>query len=200
MKRSTLNSVNIKRIVLAMALMMFLLNTQAQNNGIYVGANYRSSGNGLGSTFSPQIGYRKKSQEIVIGTNIQKRHLNMTGLNLRYNYNLGRVNNTEFFLFCSMSYFNNAYLGKNNVAIESHVRPEYASFYNGYRMKVMSEHAGFGIRLVRSEVINCFALIGAGAYQTLGCYQKELFRLRDRAGSSLLIGIGVNVKLYAGHK
>lgn len=195
MKRSVVNSNSVRNILLLVAFMIVIIDVNAQKAQMYIGVSYRNSGNGLGSAINPQIGLRKKAHEIILGTNIQKRNHNLTGVNLRYNYNLGKVNKTEFFLFYDVNYFNNAFLGKNYVEVETHCKPEYASFYQGYKMKVVGEHGGFGIRICQSNYFNGFVLIGAGCYQTLSPYPKELFRLREKSGMSLLLNIGFNVKL-----
>ncbi len=195
MKTSVVNSNSVRNILLLATFMIFMVNASAQKTNMHLGVSYRSSGNGLGSVINPHFGVRKKCHEIVLGTNIQKRNLNVTGLNLRYNYNLGRVNRTEFFLFCDVNYFNNAFLGKNYVTAEAYCKREYASFYQNYKMKVIGEHGGFGIRICQSNYFNGFVLIGAGCYQTLSPYPQELFRLRERSGMSLLLNVGFNVKL-----
>lgn len=200
MKNSITNSNATKALIIAMAFIMFFSYIQAQKNSINLCVNYRKSGDGLGYSISPQIGYKIKSHEILLGTNIQKRNLNVSGMNIRYNYNLKRINNIALFLFCDVNYFNNAYLGNSCVKVESFIHPENASFYNSYKSNVIGEHAGFGIKFVRSNYFNLFALIGAGSYQTLSPYPKQLFRLRDKASSSLLISVGLNIKLTNQHK
>lgn len=200
MKTTKVNLNSIKALVIAIAFMMLQFPVNAQKNSFNFCVNYRNNGNGLGSSIIPQIGYELKSHEFMLGANIQKRSLNISGVNIRYNYNMKRISKVQLFLFCDINYSHNAYLGKQRVKTESFIHPEYSSFYNSYKLNVIDEHAGFGIKFIRSNYFNFYALVGGGSYQTLSPYPKHLFRLRDQFGSSLLLNLGLTIKLTSQHK
>jgi hypothetical protein len=200
MKTLKLKSNTTKATIIALAIAMFSSFVNAQKRNLSLSCNYRITGNGLGSTLIPQLVYRNGANELCLGTNIQKRNYNATGINLRYNRNLIKINSNELFVFLDVNYFNSAYLGKHSVQNETHVRPEYATFYQDVKFKVIGEHAGVGLKFIQSPYVNCFALIGIGSYQTLSSYAPELFRLREKCSTSLLLGLGMGITISKDHK
>jgi hypothetical protein len=200
MKKVSNTSVNLRALLMGIVFAFFLTNLSAQKSNLNFSVNYRVSGNGLGSFIVPQVSYKGSAHEIMLGPAIQKRNMHVSGLSTRYNYNLPKIGNAEFFFFCDASYYRNSVLGNSYVKKESFAKPENSNFYKTVKLQVIEQHAGFGIKFLRRGNINGYALIGAGAYATVGSYALPMFRFRDRAGSSLIMGVGLNIKLHNAHR
>lgn len=187
--------------------LVFLFNKQycsAQNNHLFQKGNFGFAANAsvsadrFGGQYSPMFYYKKGRRSIFMGPIIQNKNLNLSGLQLSYDYTLAGKDvigsepyneNLELFCFITSIYHCNATLGKSAVWEEKRA-------YNGYegdpaklRFKSIELYAGGGLKLKLFSNIKWMNSIGFGGYTSFNvpktlCYENKSVGLLLKSGIS----------------
>lgn len=199
--KTTNNSIlkGIKGIAIA-ALLIAGIKTdslKAQESAFGLTLKSNCSMSGLGTAFVPQLTYSYGRHQVLLGVNVQKRNLNISGVRLGYTYVVNPEDDAQVFLLADAAYYDKAYLGKRMLSIESRVNSESTDFFSKTRINVFEQHIGFGVRLFSNSPVSLFGSVAGGVYHTLGCSKDLAFGYRDMTDASVMINIGVNVRIYS---
>lgn len=211
-----------KKVTMGMMLIAFTLfsysgksQTDSQIKKTRVGTSMGVvvTGDGFGKNYNPmlRIGYKRSS--FSIGTLIQAKNKNASGLNLNYEYTIfgeterafGSVPpceeiinpNLDLFVFATAMYQANAYLSNTFIEREKAFAPESSTNFESLRFKSYEGYAGFGLRIKCFNTFKIFGNIGAGGYVSKNASDFDVNDLEHMKKTCVLImkaGISYSIK------
>lgn len=156
--------------------------------------------NGYGTQYLPTIFYKQGRKTYSIAPTIQKKKLNLSGLQINYEYALTgadvKFNNDyqlELFVFVTLAYHKGAILGKNTERTERTMN--YALAENNIsklRFSSTETYVGFGLKLPILKKFKWSSSIGFGYFQSIN-HPKNLYYRAQNFG--LIINTGISMEL-----
>lgn len=170
--------------------------TVNRKNNIGLVLAYTNSNNGLGSDLKPAVALQLGANTLVIGPNIQKRNLNLSGFRASYE-RVVCVSNTgksELYFFGSAVYHPKAYLSKRYVKVENSAMFDKSYRYDNMRLTLVEAYGGFGFNRRITNHLSASLAVGVGVYHTLDAPVMCHDMIRDNSAASIFMKSAITYK------
>ena len=173
----------------------------SQSEPAKVGISVTSSisGAGFGTMYTPGVFYQKNNCKIELGMNVQKRKLNISGIQSNFEYTLfddskdcyGRSLNggLELFVFLTNKYSSGAYLSTSQIKRERMIGKDGNIPYENLKYTAIEGYVGVGLKIKLSNKLKFNNAIGFGGWKTL---KGENGLYRDYNGVSISLTTGLS--------
>lgn len=169
-------------ILISGILFLSVLNSFSQKAVKTLQLSHEVSGSGLGQNISIGAGISKANHLLSFNIIIQKKKVNLSGVNVNYKYIVCKSENekTELFFSINTAMQARAYLSDKSLRIEQLCNPEQNNNYKTMSLNVFESYAGFGVRLNHTSKISTLYNIGYGGYTTLNKnYDYKMYRQKS---------------------
>jgi hypothetical protein len=136
--------------------------------------------------------------KIELGLNIQKRKLNVSGMQVNFEYTLlddskkcyndGSAGDLELFAFSTVKYSWDAYLSKSQIKIEKMVATDRNIPFDNLKFAAVEAYVGFGLNVRLSKKLKCRNSIGFGGWTSING-ERHLYRQYDGISIALSTGL-----------
>ena len=190
-----------KRIcIIALSLCLnYNLLSQSEPAKFGVSANSSISGAGFGTMYTPGLFYQKNDCKIELGMNVQKRKLNVSGMQVNFEYTLfddskgcyeeSLAGDIELFVFSTIKYNSNAYLSTSVIKKEKMINKDDKIPYENLKYTAIEGYVGVGLKIKLTENLKYNNSIGFGGWTTL---KGENGLYRDYDGISICLTTGLS--------
>lgn len=184
-----------------LALLLCLNNSllsQGESAKFGISATSSISSDGFGTMYTPGVFYQKNNCKIELGMNVQKRKLNISGMQVNFEYTLfddskgcyegSLAGDMELFAFSTIKYSSRAYLSTSQIKIEKMIGKDSNILYEDLKYTAVEGYVGLGLKVKLSNKLKFNNSIGLGGWKTLEG-ENCLYRNYDGVSISLTTGL-----------
>ena len=173
--------------------------SQDKHEKFGISATSSISSDGFGTMYTPGVFYQKNNCKIELGMNIQKRKLNISGMQANFEYTLfddskgcyekNLAGDLELFVFSTIKYSSSAYLSTSQIKIEKMIGKDNNISYENLKYTAVEGSVGVGLKIKLSNKLKFNNSIGLAGWKTL---EGENGLYRDYNGVSISLTTGLS--------